>query len=565
MEVGVGVKPGAGHKSPRSRKNKEGTRAQAPGKGKERSRRQATPRGWSGSDFFGRMIRLQVLMLSWEYPPRNVGGLGRHVEGLAEALVSQGVQVEVVTCGVSGASSRDTVRGVRINRVESYPVNAPDFVTWVLQLNFGMVEQAAKIINQRRPTLIHAHDWLVAFAGGTLKHLYRLPLVATIHATEAGRNHGLYTDTQRYINSVEWWLTYEAWRVIVCSQHMKHEVQGLFQLPTDKIEVIANGVDGEKLKGPDPDPRWRQWYARPEERIVFFVGRLVQEKGAHLLIEALPRILAACPQAKLVIAGQGPAEAHLKNRAWALGVAHKVYFAGYVDDATRNALYKTAEVAVFPSLYEPFGIVALEAMATGTPVVASDTGGLREIITPGVDGLLFPSGHVVSLADNVIRVLSDSDLAARLRQSGRDLVQKVYDWKQVAQKTAQLYQRVEQEYRQSPWRPRLAYWPGFASRSTSSRLGKGLAGKGTNMATRLTRPANPTNLAQGAAAAQKGAHWGAISSSLASRGASSAEDLGPLPAAAAETPGSPAHWASRYSLVEKRAENINYQRGGENW
>lgn len=460
-------------------------------------------------------------MLSWEYPPRNVGGLGRHVEGLAEALVSQGVRVEVVTCGVSGASPREVARGVRIRRVESYPVNAPDFVTWVLQLNFSMVEQAAKLMNQRRPTLIHVHDWLAAFAGGTLKHLYRLPLVVTIHATEAGRNHGLYTDMQRYINSVEWWLTYEAWRVIVCSQHMKQEVQGLFQLPIDKIEVIANGVDGQKLQGPEPDPRLRQWYARPEERIILFVGRLVPEKGAQLLIEALPRILAVHPRAKVVIAGQGPAGAELQNRAWALGVAHKVYFAGYIDDATRNALYKMAEVAVFPSLYEPFGIVALEAMVAGAPVVASGTGGLREIITHGVDGLLFPPGHATALADNVIRLLSEPELAAQLRQNGRNLAQQVYDWKQVAQKTLRLYQRVEQEYRQSPWRPRPAYWPGLV-------------------------PAARRRVAQGSL------------------------DPGALPAAGTQALtgnqalASPSHWASRYSLVEKRAENLNYQRGGEN-
>lgn len=395
---------------------------------------------------------MRVLLLSWEYPPQSVGGLARHVEDLAISLAADRHNVHVITIGRSGENPERRENGVYVHRVEAYPVHAPDFITWVLQLNNRFLEEAIVIIQKYGPfQIIHAHDWLVAFSGRALKHAYRMPLIATIHATEAGRNRGLYNDMQRYINSVEWWLTYEAWRVIICSQHMFREVQGLFQLPADKITIIPNGVYSKKFRVGAVDPELRQRYAAPHEKIIFFVGRLVVEKGVQVLLEAMPRILSACPEAKLVIAGKGPMEGQLKSRARELGLGQKVCFAGYIDDRTRNQLYRSASVAVFPSLYEPFGIVALEAMAAGTPVVASDTGGLTEIITHGVDGMRAFPGNPGSLADNILAVLRDNNLAENLRANGHRLVLDVYDWKNIARRTADVYQEVYSEYRRTPW------------------------------------------------------------------------------------------------------------------
>jgi len=395
---------------------------------------------------------MRILLLSWEYPPQSVGGLARHVEDLAISLAADRHDVHVITIGRSGEAPERRENGVYVHRVEAYPVHAPDFITWVLQLNNRFLEEAIVIMQKYGPfQIIHAHDWLVAFTGRALKHAYRMPLIATIHATEAGRNRGLYNDMQRYINSVEWWLTYEAWRVIVCSQHMLQEVQGLFQLPADKITIIPNGVYSKKFRAGAVDPELRRRYATPHEKIIFFVGRLVIEKGVQVLLEAMPRILSACPEAKLVIAGKGPMEGQLKSRARELGVSHKVYFAGYIDDRIRNQLYRSASVAVFPSLYEPFGIVALEAMAAGTPVVASDTGGLTEIITHAVDGMRAFPGNSGSLADNILAVLRDRNLAENLRANGHRLVLDVYDWENIARRTAEVYQEVYHEYRRTPW------------------------------------------------------------------------------------------------------------------
>lgn len=391
------------------------------------------------------------MMLTWEFPPHSVGGLARHVEDLTKALVDAGHQVHVVTYGPQGLPAEEKVNGARVHRIHGYPLNPPDFLTWTLQLNLALLEKASILQNEAPFQIVHAHDWLVAFAARALKHTYRLPLVATIHATECGRHHGLHNALQHYISSAEWWLTYEAWKVIVCSKHMEHEVSSLFQLPRDKVYVIPNGVDMQKFKAKKENATGRLKQSPNNEKIIFYIGRLVREKGVQVLLAAGPQIFAAVPDARIVIAGTGPMERELKRQAHDTGIGHKVTFAGYVSDQMRAELYAKAAVAVFPSLYEPFGIVALEGMASGTPVVVSDTGGLAEIVTHGENGLKALPGNVDSVAGNIIALLKDEQLARKIAENGRALVKEVYDWKQIAAKTAEVYSTVLREYLVSPW------------------------------------------------------------------------------------------------------------------
>lgn len=392
---------------------------------------------------------MRVIMFSWEYPPKNVGGLAQHVYHLSKALVQRGMEVHVITVGGTELPDREDVTGVRVHRVFPYNVSAPDFRTWILHLNLAMLEYTAGLVNSLgRIDLVHAHDWLVAFAARAVKHVYRVPLVATIHATEYGRNHGLHNDSQRYISDVEWWLTFEAWRVIVCSGYMEQELRNVFQLPQDKLRVVPNGVD---LTGFDDRPV--DWDRKNQRRMIFFVGRLVREKGVQVLLEAMPKIISYYPDAKVVIAGKGPYEEYLRNRTRELGVGHRVHFAGYIDDATRNQLYREAAVTVFPSLYEPFGIVALEGMAARTPVVVADTGGLREIVEHGIDGLKCYAGSANSLADNILQILGEKELARRIAEKGYNKARNQYSWEAVALKTSNVYWEVLEETRETGWRP----------------------------------------------------------------------------------------------------------------
>ena len=397
---------------------------------------------------------MKVLMLTWEFPPRTVGGLARHVAGLSQALGQEGWEVEVITPGEAKNDSGRPRGGVSLHPVQPYALPSLNFITDIQHLNYSLLEEAVRLINASEDiALLHAHDWLVAFAARALKHIYRLPLVCTIHATEYGRNQGLHSELQHYISSVEWWLTYESWRVIVCSQSMKDEVGFIFQTPADKMRVIPNAIElSEFTFDPQKAPS-RQNFALPEEKIVFYIGRMVPEKGVQTLLQAVPGILREVPEAKFILAGKGPYEEELKRMSREMGLEHKVQFIGYIEDTVRNALYNYAELAVFPSLYEPFGIVALEGMATKTPVVVSDTGGLREIVKHEKNGLLFPPGDGNALARQIIRLLKESGLAKRLAENAYHYVLRDYTWSGVAQKTLGVYQEILEESGKSQWQP----------------------------------------------------------------------------------------------------------------
>ena len=411
-------------------------------------------------------------MLSWEYPPKIVGGIARHVEELSWALAKlPGMEVHVITCEFPGAPEEEVFNNVHIHRVAAYdaPGGHKDFIHWVHQLNAAMrdrayalisgwlagkkVEKDAKKLKEKDAILLHAHDWLAYFAGAQLKHRFKIPLIATVHATEFGRNNGIHSEISRYINAIEVDLVTEAWRVIVCSQFMKGEVEYALRSPTDKLDVIYNGINAEKFGfefPPQEAEAFRSQFALPNEKIIMFVGRGVREKGCQVLIDALPKIRAGYHDAKLVVAGGGYRQ-HLVEQAHALGVDRWVCFTGFIPDDALLRLYKVADVACFPSLYEPFGIVALEAMAAHTPVVVSDAGGLPEVVEPDVTGTLTWANSSDSLTWGVLRVLRDPELARRMADAAAKRVADVFNWDVIAGQTNETYRRVFKEYVASSW------------------------------------------------------------------------------------------------------------------
>lgn len=387
---------------------------------------------------------MRILMLAWEFPPRSVGGLSRHVYELSRALVAGGYEVEVITCGGEKLPEREIMDGIGVWRVIPYNGSSErDFVDWVQRLNFALLEKGVSITNSYGYfDIIHAHDWLVTYAARALKHIYTTPLLATVHATEYGRNSGLHTDEQRQINDIEWWLTYEAWKVICCSNYMQEELQHVFRLPTDKLVVIPNGIRLEKdLEGAEATALPEYLYDI-STKLIFYVGRLVREKGVQVILDAAPEILRSYPNAHFVIAGKGPYEEHLQAKSRELGLAEKVYFAGYIEEHTKNELYRHASVSIFPSLYEPFGIVALEAMVMGTPLIVSSCGGLDEIVEHEVDGLKVYPDDPGSLAQQVCRLLDDEKWAAALAEQAYLKARREFSWDKVATRTAEIYNEI---------------------------------------------------------------------------------------------------------------------------
>lgn len=395
---------------------------------------------------------MRILMLSWEYPPKNIGGLSNHIYYLSQALSKKGHEIHVITCEEGTLPIEENDNGVFVHRVSPYKIDTDDFVKWVMQLNFAIIEEATRLItNTGKFDLIHAHDWLSAFSAKTLKWSFNIPMACTIHATEYGRNGGIKTEMQRYISSTEWLLTYEAWKVVVCSNYMRQQVSDIFAAPWDKIWVIPNGVDTEKFKFEFDWINFRRNFANDNEKIVFYVGRHVFEKGTHLLIEAAPKIINSYNDTKFIIGGIGPMTDELKDRVRQMGIESKVVFTGYMNDEDRDKLYRVANVSVFPSLYEPFGIVALEAMAAGCPVVVSETGGLGEIVQHEENGLKAVAGSSESLAVNISRLLLDEGLSNYVKENGLKTVDEKYTWDKIADLTISMYKQIKDEVKDSEW------------------------------------------------------------------------------------------------------------------
>jgi len=395
---------------------------------------------------------MRILMLTWEYPPRVVGGIAHVVSELSRALVQEGCEIDVITTLEENLPESEVRDGVNIHRVAPYHGRPLNFFAWVHQLNLAMLERGVRLCNGKRYDLVHAHDWLVAYAGRGLKHSFQIPLVASVHATEFGRNNGLHNDEQRYIGEVEWLLTYEAWRVICNSHYMREEIEGVFNLPPDKISIIPNGIRPEAFQVAAPDPAVRQRFAGPGEKILFFIGRLVREKGVQVLLGALPQIRERFPDVRVIIAGQGPYGEELHRLSVHLGLDRQVTFAGYIDEETRNQLYAQADLAIFPSLYEPFGLVALEAMAAGTPVVVGDSGGFAETVEHGVNGVRVPAENASALAEQVCTLLGDPELGRRLARRALQDVSDNYSWASIARRYEEIYQQIVFSPEAGRWR-----------------------------------------------------------------------------------------------------------------
>ena len=401
---------------------------------------------------------MRVLTISWEYPPHMVGGIGKHVADLLPPLggiVANGepLQIDLLTpLYDNGAAIEQLNEWVTIYRVEMPTVDVLDHYNSVIANNAYFVDFAQTLIADRSYDLIHIHEWLTGAAGVALKHRWKLPLLVTIHGTERGRHQGYVTGyTSQQINQLEWQICYEAWRVIVCSQFMREELQRYFNTPLDKIDVIFNGVNAQL--GNDCTPAeldaLQTRYAPHGERLLFFVGRMVHEKGVHVLIRALPRILAVHPETRLLVAGKNGQK--MWPLAYELGVEHAVDFLGFISDRERDCIYQIVDAAVFPSLYEPFGIVALEAMSCGCNVIASHVGGLREVVEHLRNGLSVYPDDPLSVAWAVDQLFSNPEAAAQWRQRAQSETLPLFSWTLIAQQTAAVYAKIVKARDDTVW------------------------------------------------------------------------------------------------------------------
>lgn len=425
---------------------------------------------------------MRVLIVSWEYPPVVVGGLGRHVHALAGRLAAAGHDVRVLCRQPAGtdAGTHPTVDeihdgGVRVLRVAEDPPHLEfdqDMVAWTLAMSHamiravptwlgpagsdgatgtvgtagtvgatGIVGTAGTVGTAWRPDVVHAHDWLVAHAAITLADVLGVPLVATLHATEAGRHSGwLSSAVSRQVHSVEWWLVQRADALITCSYAMRAETAGLFERDESDITVLHNGIEPRRWQVDASEvDAVRARHAPDGAPLLLYFGRLEYEKGVHDLIAALPRIRRAFPGTRLLVAGRGTQEEFLVEQARTHRVRRAVRMLGHLPDRELAATLAAVRAVVLPSLYEPFGMVALEAAAAGTPLVASTAGGLGEVVRDGITGVSFAPGDVAGIAGAVGTVLADPAGAATRAAAAMARLSAEFDWDRIAEGTASVY------------------------------------------------------------------------------------------------------------------------------
>jgi glycogen synthase len=386
-------------------------------------------------------VSTRVLILSWEYPPLIEGGLARHVRKLSENLVRQGIDVHVLTRGHEESPPEEEMEGVIVHRVREpkRPGDLSEFVAWIEHMNADMLAAGVEIGDRFAFDLVHGHDWLVAVAGDHLARRFRCPLAVTIHATEYGRHQGwVDKHPQSHIHGVERWMANRAEQVITCSSYMREHVADIYGLEEGSIAVIPNGIDPDELVPVDDLEALRSRFAEPSQKLVLLVGRLVYEKGFQLALEALPGLIERLGNVRFLVAGSGTHEQQLREQATELGLDPYGTFLGWIGDDVLHSLYRIADLTVVPSIYEPFGLVALEAMASGCPCLVADTGGLREVVPNEDVGLRFPSRDPRSLGEMAERLLTDADLRERLVAEASEHVL-TFDWADVARQVASLY------------------------------------------------------------------------------------------------------------------------------
>ena len=377
---------------------------------------------------------MKVVMLTREYPPHIYGGAGVVVGELTRAL-SRRMAVEV-RCFGERAPSDDgvVVRGYtpweRLKAGPDGPAFAPALETLSIDLAMARDPLDAQVA--------HAHTWYADMAGVWIRTLHRVPLIVTLHSMEPLRPWKADQLGSGYLLSswIEKTAVETADRVIAVSAQMRADILQHFRVDPAKVVVIHNGIDPERFRRTERRDVLERRGVKPP--YVLFVGRITDQKGIFHLLEAARKLP---PHVQVVVCASAPDTPEIEARLKRAVAEHPnvLWIAEMVPLDEVIQLYSHAAVFACPSVYEPFGIINLEAMACETPVVASAVGGILEVVEDGRTGLLVPPASPDDLAAAIRRVLDDRELARAFGQAGRRRVEERFSWASVAERTEQVY------------------------------------------------------------------------------------------------------------------------------
>jgi len=397
-------------------------------------------------------MALRVLMFGWEFPPRSSGGLGVACFGLTRALAHEGVQVrfilpkrmepEVTYMDFTFADIPDIV-ATGVNSMLYPYVTEERYLSQYQMLGQGIygstlfeevlayAARAAAIAKLSSFDVIHAHDWLSFLAGIEAKRISGKPLIVHVHATEFDRTGG--TGVNACVYDIERRGMQEADKIIAVSQWTKNIIIEHYGIPADKVEVVHNGVEEQDFRRlPSELDVWKA----QGKKIVLFHGRVTLQKGPDYFLRTARRVLEFYPQAVFIVSGIGDMLPQMVREAVHLGISDKVFFVGALWDEERDRMYQAADVVMMPSVSEPFGIVPLEALANGAPVLISKQSGVSEVLSHALKSDFWDTDE---MANKIISILKNKSLQSTLRSNGNREASAV-TWSKAATKVVGLYQ-----------------------------------------------------------------------------------------------------------------------------
>ncbi|MEM3578364.1 MAG: glycosyltransferase family 4 protein [Candidatus Bathyarchaeia archaeon] len=409
---------------------------------------------------------MRIGFFVWEYPPKLVGGLGTYAEYITHEFVELGHDVTVFTLNPGDLNTREIFKGVEVHRplIADASNVFPMFVTedlrkWGTNIRFFNdifiynVLSATKFINGLirkegyKFDIVCVHDWLSSIAGLIVKNETKIPAVFHVHSTEWGRSGGQGSEV---VSHLEWATAQAADKIITVSHAMKDDL-ARHGWPQQKISVVWNGVDPIRYNPqnckPEDVEKIREKYGIPDDwKMLLFLGRLTWVKGVKNLIQAMPIVLRDYQHTKLVILGKGEEERDITETATRLGIKDNLFCRfDFVPEEERILHYAAADACVFPSIYEPFGIVSLEAMAMAKPVVVGARGvvGFREQVVssgPEQNGIHVNGEDPADIAWGIKETLKDSQNAKTWGENGRKRVLQYFTWRKTAEQTIEIYE-----------------------------------------------------------------------------------------------------------------------------
>jgi glycosyltransferase involved in cell wall biosynthesis len=371
------------------------------------------------------------------------GGIEKHMYELARELVRQGVDVTVVTGRINDLPGEERLDGIDIRRVPCAAFRAPLLYPPPLVLSPLFYFHLKRLDEELGFDLIHLHnrfffDFNMASVYARLK---KKPFIMTAHNPRPKHVRSLAgTLGVAYDWLVGRWPFILADRVIAVSDWAKHDI-AKYGVDRSKIVTIHNGINLDAYR-PSGGERVREKYSVGDGKMLLFVGRMVPQKGVRYLLDAMPIVLESHPGTKLVLVGRGSLYDELRRQARELGLDGDAVFSGYMEEEELKEAYGACDLFVLPSTVEPFGIVIVEAMASGKPVVCTDSGGVREIVDDGISGFVVPSRSPGALAERISALLSDARLRSDMGRRGRETVESRFDWRRIALETKRLYEEV---------------------------------------------------------------------------------------------------------------------------